>query len=59
MIRMGTKRHTPEEIVTKLWQVKVLVGQELARMDTIREVCIAEQAFFRWCEQYGAMVACH
>jgi len=24
---MGIKRHRPEEIVTKLWQVEVLVGQ--------------------------------
>jgi len=35
---MGIKRHRPEEIVTKLRQVEVLVGQGLARIDAIREV---------------------
>jgi hypothetical protein len=42
---MGIKRHRPEEIVTKLRQVEVLVGQGVARLDAIREVCITEQTF--------------
>ncbi|NQZ72752.1 MAG: hypothetical protein HRT60_06745 [Dinoroseobacter sp.] len=29
---MGNKRHKPEEIVTKLRQVEVLVGQGMARI---------------------------
>jgi hypothetical protein len=36
---MGIKRHRPEEIVTKLRQVEVLVGQGLARIDAIRLIC--------------------
>ena len=52
---MGTKRHKPEEIVTKLRQVEVLVGQGMARVDAIREVRITEQAFYRWRKQYGGM----
>ncbi len=35
---MGNKRHKPEEIITKLRQVEVLVGQGMARVDAIREV---------------------
>jgi hypothetical protein len=35
---MGIKRHRPEEIVIKLRQVEVLVGQGLARIDAIREI---------------------
>ena len=38
---MGIKRHRPEEIVTKLRQVEVLVGRGKARLDAIREVCIS------------------
>ena len=34
---MGIKRHRPEEIVTKLRQVEVLVGQGMARIDAIRD----------------------
>ncbi len=52
---MVTKRHKPEEIVTKLRQVEVLVGQGLARVDAIREVRIAEQTYYRWRKQYGGM----
>ena len=52
---MGIKRHRPEEIVTKLRQVEVLVGQGMARIDAIREVCITEQTFYRWRKQYGGM----
>ena len=33
---MSTKRHKPEEIVTKLRQVEVLAGQGMARIDAIR-----------------------
>ena len=52
---MGIKRHRPEEIVTKLCQVEVLVGQGLARIDAIRQVQITEQTFYRWRKQYGGM----
>ena len=40
---MGIKRHKPEEIVTKLRQGEVLVGQGKSRIDAIREVRITEQ----------------
>jgi transposase-like protein len=52
---MGIKRHRPAEIVTKLRQVEVLVGQGMSRIDAIREVQITEQTFYRWRKQYGGM----
>ena len=52
---MAIKRHKPEEIVTKLRQVEVLVGQDVARIDAIREVQITEQTFYRWRKQYVGM----
>ncbi len=54
---MAAKRHKPEEIVSKLRQVEVLVGQGMARIDAIREVRITEQTFYRWRKQYGGMGA--
>ena len=33
---MSPKRHKPEQIVSKLRQVEVLVGQGMARIDAIR-----------------------
>ncbi len=52
---MATKRHKPEEIVSKLRRVDVLVGQGMARIDAIRGVSITEQTYYRWRKQYGGM----
>ncbi len=48
---MGIKRHKPEEIVTQLRQVDVLVGQGISRPDAIRQVSIIEQTYYRWKKQ--------
>ena len=52
---MSNKRHKPEEIVTKLRQVEVLVGQGTARIDAIREIGVVEQTYYRWRKLYGGM----
>ena len=52
---MAVKRHKPEEIVSKLRQVDVLVGQGMVRADAIRQVSITEQTYYRWRKQYGGM----
>jgi len=52
---MATKRHKPEEIVSKLRQVEVLVGQGMPRIDAILQVRITEQTYYRWRKQYGGM----
>jgi len=52
---MSTKRHKPEEIVNKLRQVEVLVGQGQPRIDAIRQVQITEQTYYRWRKRYGGM----
>ncbi len=52
---MANKQHKPEEIVTKLWQVEVLVGQGKARLDAIRSISVSEQTYYRWRKQYGGM----
>ena len=52
---MANKWHKPEEIVTKLRQVEVLVGQGMARIDAIREIGVVEQTYYRWRKLYGGM----
>ena len=52
---MSNKRPKPEEIVVKLRQVEVLVGQGMKRIDAIREIGIVEQTFYHWRKQYGGM----
>ena len=51
---MGSKRYKPEQIVTKLRQIEVLVGQGMARVDAIREVRITEQTYYL----YGRLSHC-
>ena len=52
---MAIKRNKPEEIVTMLRQVEVLVGQGRKRIDAIREIGVVEQTYYRWRKQYGGM----
>jgi len=52
---MAIKRNKPEEIVTKLLQVKVLVGQGKTRIDAIRKIGVVEQTYYHWRKQYGGM----
>ena len=52
---MANKRTKPEEIVIKLRQVEVLVGQGKTRIDAIRSISVSEQTYYRWRKQYGGM----
>ncbi|WP_128253721.1 IS3 family transposase [Falsirhodobacter deserti] len=52
---MSNKRPKPEEIVSKLRQVEVLMGQGLSRLDAIRRIGVVEQTYYRWRKQYGGM----
>lgn len=52
---MTNKRLKPEEIVSKLRQVEVLMGQGLSRLDAIRQIGVVEQTYYRWRKQYGGM----
>ena len=45
----------PEEIVSKLRQVEVLMGQGMSRLDAIRQIGVVEQTYYRWRKQYGGM----
>ena len=45
----------PEEIISKLQQVEVLIGQGMSRLDAIRQIGVVEQTYYRWRKQYGGM----
>jgi transposase-like protein len=38
-----------------VWQVEVLVGQGMKRIDAIREIGVVEQTYYRWRKHYGGM----
>jgi putative transposase len=52
---MTNKRPKPEEIVSKLRQFEVLMGQGMCRLDAIRQIGFVEQTYCRWRKQYGGM----
>ncbi len=52
---MARKRHTPEEIVGKLRQVEVLVGQGKPVAEAIRAIGVTEPTYYRWRAEYGGL----
>ena len=52
---MANKRPKPEEILSKLRQVEVLMGQGKSRLDAIRQIGVVEQTYYRWRKKYGGM----
>ena len=52
---MPRKRHTPEQIISKLREAEV----GLAGGQTVPEVCrvlgVAEQTYYRWRKEYGGL----
>jgi transposase-like protein len=52
---MRKKRHTPEEIISKLRQVEVLVAQGTPVADAIRSIEVTEVTYYRWRQEYGGL----
>ncbi len=52
---MAIKKLKPEEIVSKLRQVEVLMGQGMSRLDAIRKIGVVEQTYYRWRKRFGGM----
>ncbi len=52
---MARKHHKPEEIVGKLRQVEVLVGQGKPVAEAIRSIGVTEPTYYRWRAEYGGL----
>ena len=55
---MPRKRHKPEEIVTKLRQVDVLVSQGQGIVDAIRQIGVSEVVFVTNCSTARSSTRC-
>lgn len=53
----GRRHHTPEQIVRKLRQAEVLLGQGQDVVAACKELDVSEQTYYRWRNQYGGMKA--
>ena len=52
---MPSKRHKPEEIVTKLRQVDVLISQGKTQTDAIRAIGVTYVTYVRWKQEFGGL----
>jgi transposase-like protein len=49
------KAHTPEEIVAKLRQAEVMVGQGKTVADAVRAIGVTEPTYYRWRTEFGGL----
>lgn len=52
---MARKRHSAEEIVTKLRQVDVLTSQGKSVAEAVRSIGVTEVTYYRWRSEYGGL----
>ena len=52
---MPRKMHRPEEIVAKLRQVELLVGQGKPAVEAVRAIGVTEATYYRWRQEYGGL----
>ncbi len=49
------RRPKPEEIMSKLRQVDVLVSQGKSVAESVRSIGVAEVTYYRWRNEYGGL----
>jgi transposase-like protein len=52
---MAQKRHTAEQIISKLRQVEVAQAQGMTIPQAVKQIGVTEQTFYRWRKEYGGM----
>jgi putative transposase len=52
---MMKKKHSPEQIVSKLRQADVELGKGLKVPEVCRKLGVCEQTYYRWRQKYGGM----
>ena len=52
---MAKKRFGSEQVVTKLRQIEVLMGEGRSLQQAIREAGITDATYYRWRKEYGGL----
>jgi putative transposase len=52
---MSTKHYRPEEIIAKLREAEVLLGQGKKVPEVVKAIGISEVSYYRWRKEYGGM----
>lgn len=54
---MKQKRHSSEQIIAKLREADAMLGAGQTIGQVVQRLCISEQTYYRWRNQYGGMKA--
>ncbi len=52
---MPSKKHKPEEIIGKLREVEIVLGQGGTAAEACRRIAVSEQTYYRWRKEYGGL----
>jgi len=52
---MARKRHTPEQIINKLRQAEVEIGNGATIAQVCKKIGVTDQTYYRWRNEYGGM----
>lgn len=52
---MAKKKYTSEEIIHKLREADVLLGQGRSIADACKQIGVTEQTYYRWRKAYGGL----
>jgi putative transposase len=52
---MPRKRHTAEQVISKLREAEVELGRGLSVADVCRKLEVTEQTYYRWRKEYGGL----
>ncbi len=52
---MSRKRHTAEQIISKLRQAEVLQSNGQSIVEICRQIGVKEQTYYKWRKEYGGM----
>jgi putative transposase len=52
---MSKKKHTAEEIVTKLREAEVLLAKGQSIAEACRQLGISDQTYYKWRREYGGL----
>jgi transposase-like protein len=52
---MSRKRFTAEDIINKLREAEIFLGQGLSVKEMLRKIEVSGQTYYRWRKEYGGM----
>jgi transposase-like protein len=52
---MARKRHSSEEVIRKLREAEIALGQGQSLSDTCKKLSITQQTYYRWRKEYGGL----